>query len=271
MRMSWEETMPDKTPPKQTDEFYVGYLPMPDGHRQFVSTLILTLLIWSIGMGTIIVITMRDPGIARWETGSMKTWSGTLIEHPYPMLIPDDKQQSDQQSEQPAALFVVSMGKRGAHDRLAPYFGQHVTLAGYELNRDGRHLIELDIEPDAIKPDQSPPADINNELKPIEHTTLVGEIVDGKCYLGAMKPGDGMGHQACAVLCVKGGLPPMFVADTPEGDHIYYLLLIDGSTRYSDDIYAMLGRPVQIEADITNIHGIPVLLANASSITPVTP
>lgn len=42
--------------------------------------------------------------------------------------------------------------------------------------------------------------------------TLDGELVDSKCYLGTMKPGDGKTHKSCAILCLRGGIPPLFVS-----------------------------------------------------------
>ena len=250
--------MPDKP-----DEFYVGYLPMPAGDRRFVKTLIFALVLWMLGIAAILVLTMRDPGYSRWATGRVQSWTGTLIQYPYPMLIPD--------THTPPALLVVSMGKKGAHDRLSDHFGKKITLSGYELNRDGRQLIELLDTPDAIEPLESVSPPLDSEMNYIKHTILTGEIVDGKCYMGAMKPGDGMGHQACAALCIKGGLPPMFIANTDEGDLIYYLLLIDGSTHIPDHILAMLGRPVTIEGDIATIQGIPILKTSATLITPTDP
>jgi len=246
--------MPDKP-----DEFYVGYLPMPAGDRRFIKAAIFTLVLSMLGIAAILVLTMRDPGDARWETGKVQSWSGVLLEHPYPMLVPENQKSS--------ALFVISMGKRGAHDRLSAHFGKKVTLSGYELSRDGRRLIELLDTPDAIEPLESVSPSPKGEMNHIKHTILTGEIVDGKCYLGAMKPGDGMGHQSCAALCIKGGLPPMFVANTDEGDLVYYLLLIDGSTQLPDHILAMLGRPVTIEGDIAMMQGIPILQTTASLVT----
>ena len=252
--------MTNAQPDPYTDEFYVGYFPIPKGHRRFVIALVSMLTLWSLAMAIIITMTMRNPGSATWNTGTIQTWSGTLLEHPYPVLIPDD-------TNTPPHL-VVSMGKRGAHNRLAPYFGKHVTLIGYELYRDGRHLIELSPEPEAIVSDSQSP--LLSKLLPntSQEVTLVGEIVDGKCYLGAMKPADGLGHRACAVLCIRGGLPPMFVTETPTGQHIYHLLTIDGTTQYNEDIYQLVGQQVTLTGQITSMHGLQVLETTTSSITP---
>ena len=244
----------------QHDEFYVGYLPMPDGHRKFITTLLFTLFLWFAGMAFIIVTTMREPGFARWETGAIKHWTGTLVAKPYPLLIPDDTNSP--------AIFVVSMGKHGAQDRLKDSFGKHVTLAGYELNRDGRLLIELDDAQSAIEIDSSATS-AEQEPQLIESIKLTGEIVDGKCYLGAMKPGDGIGHKACATLCIRGGLPPMFAAQTEKGSTIYYLLQIDGSTEYSEESLGLVGQRVQISAEYSTLYGLPMLDVDADQIVPL--
>ena len=46
---------------------------------------------------------------------------------------------------------------------------------------------------------------------------MAGEICDGKCETGAMRPGNGIAHRACAILCLAGGVPPVFVTAAPGG------------------------------------------------------
>ncbi|MDE0594963.1 MAG: hypothetical protein OSB65_06930 [Roseibacillus sp.] len=38
-------------------------------------------------------------------------------------------------------------------------------------------------------------------------TTLKGEIMNAKCYLGGMNPGNLKAHRACAIHCIQGGIP----------------------------------------------------------------
>jgi hypothetical protein len=47
--------------------------------------------------------------------------------------------------------------------------------------------------------------------------TLVGEIVDSKCYLGIMNPGETNPHRECAALCIGGGIPPLIIAHDADG------------------------------------------------------
>lgn len=250
---------------ERTDPFYVGYLPAPTAHRRAMKSFIVLLALWLSMMGSVLVLTQRDPGAAVWDTSNERTWSGTLVEHPYPMLIPDD---TDTQQ----ALFVVAMGKRGAHDRLRPGFGHRVTLRGYELQREGRRMIELAETPDALQigePTTQPPLfshqnpDLDTNQDRVE---LIGEIIDGKCYLGAMKPGDGFGHRACATLCLQGGLPPMFAAEGETGTTLYPLLIVDDSTELDDATLSKVARRVRIQARTGTVAGLPVLFTNADAI-----
>ena len=58
---------------------------------------------------------------------------------------------------------------------------------------------------------------------------MVGEICDGKCETGAMRPGNGLAHRACAILCLAGGVPPVFVTAGPvEGSGFLLLAGADG-------------------------------------------
>jgi len=58
--------------------------------------------------------------------------------------------------------------------------------------------------------------------------TLRGEITDPKCFAGAMKPGDGKTHKACAALCLRGGIPPAFRTTGRDGELVSYVLVGPG-------------------------------------------
>jgi hypothetical protein len=83
----------------------------------------------------------------------------------------------------------------------------------------------------------------------VERTTLIGEIIDPKCYLGAMKPGGGKTHKACAMLCIAGGIPPMLVTRDAQRQETFYLLTTyDGQMAnglvhpFVGDLVAVTGR-----------------------------
>ena len=53
---------------------------------------------------------------------------------------------------------------------------------------------------------------------------LTGEICDGKCALGVMRPGTGLAHKACANVCVAGGVPPVLVTTAPVAGTQFLLI-----------------------------------------------
>lgn len=227
------------------DEFYVGYLPMPPRHLRFVRVLVTMLGLWIIGMGGVIALSMRDPGDAVWDTSREQAWAGTLLAEPYPMLVPHD-------GSEPS--LIVEMGKRGAQPRVAPLAGQAVEVRGFLLSRYGRRIIELSPDDTALKPIDMRPPPIEGE-RVIGPVTLEGEIVDGKCYLGAMKPGDGMTHKACATLCVRGGLPPMIVSSGVNGPE-FRLLVIEGHAGMPESLVPLIAEPVRVEGRLVEVGGL---------------
>lgn len=239
------------------DPFYVGYKPTPPRHRSTMIFVIILVMSWVCFASLLFVLAERDPGEAVWSISNEQTWTGLLIEHPYPMLVTPNK-----------TLLVVSMGKRGAHDQLTGFFNTQVSISGYELQRDGRRMIEL--SPSSIRPillaEQTLIPTPELEIIDNEPHTFVGEMIDGKCYLGAMKPGDGFAHRACAVLCLKGGLPPMFAPDRPVPDASLPLILYDGAAHIPEDLHAFVGCRVEFEARSAQIGTLPVIVVETGSI-----
>ena len=76
---------------------------------------------------------------------------------------------------------------------------------------------------------------------------LVGEILDAKCWFGAMRPGYGRTHKACAALCARGGLPLAFCQLSACGDDVAAPLLLDENGRaFGREIVPIVADPVAI-------------------------
>jgi hypothetical protein len=178
-------------------DLYVGYLPTPPRLRRFLRIAIPALLWALLAAALLLGRSQPDPGDAVWDTGTPRTFRGTLFAAPYPTVLLDEP------FEGARACLVVEQGKHGAQARAAPLDGKH----GWTLRRDGRTLIELAFEPDALREDTAIPAAAPPAIEARARVTLSGEIVDSKCYLGAMKPGEGKTHKECATLCIRAGPP----------------------------------------------------------------
>jgi hypothetical protein len=97
----------------------------------------------------------------------------------------------------------------------------------------------------------------NNDLGISNDTVLEGEIVDTKCYLGAMNPGQGKTHLSCAVRCISGGIMPSLVV---KGGGVLPILLIGADGKALDlGVLERVGLPVKIKGKIANFYNWQVL------------
>ncbi len=88
---------------------------------------------------------------------------------------------------------------------------------------------------------------------------IAGEICDGKCYAGAMRPGSGIAHKACANLCLIGDLPAILVtADPVAGHHFLVLAAMDGGPPPAD-IQDVVALPVEAQGEVERIGNVLVM------------
>jgi hypothetical protein len=124
-------------------------------------------------------------------------------------------------------------------------------VTGYTLERDGVRMLEVQsAEPTTASPPsgRTTPADLGTHA-------IATEILDSKCYMGAMKPGDGMGHKACATLCITGGIPPMMSWTDDDGKAHYALLTAADGSPMPERHRALIAEPVTIEGRLTRRDG----------------
>ena len=242
--------------PAKEDAFYVGYLPVPGRHLRALRVILPALLLFAAAVAGVVGVSQRSPGSGEWETGKEGPWMGRVLLDPYPVIITED-----------GAELVVATTKRSARDRLSEYAGQDVMISAVKLEREGRKMLELMEAEDAIAP-FAIKYEIDTTEQLLGERELVGEIIDPKCYLGAMKPGSGRTHKACAILCLKGGIPPMFVTHDAFGRPSYYLLTdaqggpmpIEAIEKHVGERVRVTGQAVdwlemtQLRVDPANIH-----------------
>jgi hypothetical protein len=161
-------------------------------------------------------------------------------------------------------ILLVEDGKFGAADRVRPFAGRAVRVSGTLLHRDERWMLELAAGADGLQPAPDLPGDVVRRLaspvrQPLGPVTLRGEVIDSKCYLGAMKPGGGKTHKACAALCLAGGVPPMFVTRSPDGPETYYLLATATSGPANDAVRDVVGDPAELDGSLEKVEDVLVV------------
>ncbi len=86
--------------------------------------------------------------------------------------------------------------------------------------------------------------------------TLRGEIVDSKCYLGAMKPGAGRVHRACAQICLEGGIPPVLVVRDASGKERHYVLTSQEGGPVHREVLPFVAEPVSVAGSVVRRAGV---------------
>ena len=140
-------------------------------------------------------------------------------------------------------------GKRGVASEAAKLDGQVIEVSGILLKRGELDALQVG-KMEAVKaPDGDPqtaPA-----AKDLGRWRIAGEICDGKCVAGAMRPGTELAHKACANFCLLGGVPPVFVAtDKVAGQDFMLLGNQDGGPLRNDQYFDFVAQPVEIEGQV---------------------
>lgn len=234
-------------PDSASDQFYCGYRPVAPSLRMTLAVIVIVLIAAFVATAAVMSRQHGDPGTGVWHFGTPREFVGRIVCEPYPMLLIVPKERGDVE-----ALLLVEMGKFGGGQRALPRDGQWARVTGYLLERDGRRMIEL-LDGDAAfaAVDRSAVAGADRieappEVHEVADQEMFGEIVDTKCYLGAMKPGDGKAHKECATLCIRGGIPPTFITRDNFGKRTYYLITDPAGRAVDERILPFVADPVKI-------------------------
>jgi len=137
---------------------------------------------------------------------------------------------------------LVAEGKHGFDGK--SFDGQKVKLKGTLIYRDDLRMIEVAAGSIEKFSESSDPIEEKSEA--LGNFTLRGEIVDSKCYLGVMNPGASKPHRDCAVACLRGGIPPLFIVKDRAGNTSELWLLSAEGASVNREILDFVAEPVEI-------------------------
>lgn len=232
-----------------SDEFFVGYLPVPPETGRRMRGVIVGLVVFAAVVGSVLAIATGPFDRAKFEYGTEREWRGTLEATPVPVLIARAEAAPGSAFSPLVRYPIVAQGKHGAGPMVAEFAGAAVRLKGTRIVREGTTMIELvpgTIERDQpqLPPDGTPaPA---SRIEDLGRQTFAGEIVDSKCFLGVMNPGRLEVHRACALRCIAGGIPPMLFAKDADGRESRLLLVDATGHPVNDRVLPLVGRPVTL-------------------------
>ncbi|MFK8028640.1 MAG: hypothetical protein AB8G18_00220 [Gammaproteobacteria bacterium] len=197
--------------------FYIGYhAKAAKPQALFIRGCIAVMLVISVIVTALVVQSQRPFAVSSFEYGEKNLFRGVVSEFPYPTLL---IKRPGRTEGVPYSRYLLSgQGKFGVAPLFAGRHGQTVMLGGTLIYRDEQTMIE--VLPDTLlftEGQTAIPAD-----ESLGEVTLRGEVVDSKCYLGVMKPDAFKAHKACAIRCLSGGIPAIFVVRSADGsaDHV---------------------------------------------------
>jgi hypothetical protein len=238
------------------DNFYVGYLPLPRRLRGTITALVIVLLALIAFDAWLVANLQPRAGDGHWAETPTE-FTGTLMRDPYPMLrvSKDGKVKT---------YIVISDEKRGAEAALATFAdGTTIRLQGYEIERAAVGMIQLaatEMSTAEAAAVAEPPREIHGRV------TVTGEIVDSKCWLGVMRPGEGHIHKACASLCIRGGIPPMLVTRAEGVPAVMLLTLADGRAVPPEQILDYVADAVELAGTVEKRGDLTVFKADLDSL-----
>lgn len=222
------------------DDFFIGWqgdLPSPK-RRAFIAGSA-GLVVAAASTGVLMARNKPAPGAGIWDQGMQLSLYGRLLPLPYPHLLTEDL------SEEARTIYLVGAGKT-ALDLARDYFTGPARVTGTMISRGTQAMLAVTdaVPADALRRTSPRPVPAIN----LGETIMTGEILDAKCWFGAMRPGYGKTHKACAALCARGGLPLAFCPTGQCGDAIDAPLFLDeAGNPHPRDIFPFLADPVAVK------------------------
>jgi len=230
-----------------SEDFYIGYLPtMPKSLARIIKIFVVLAFAAAISLPVVLWFGQKPFAKSVFEFGTVKDFEGTIEARPVPFLLVEKPEKNN---GLPAfeRFPLVASGKHGFN---ADGFDQRrVKLKGTLVYRDNLQMIEVSEDPvektsESLFPVQEKPESLGK-------FTLQGEIVDSKCYLGVMNPGQSKPHRDCAAACLRGGIPPLFIVKDLSGNVSELWIISDKGESLTEEILDFVAEPLEISGEIS--------------------
>ncbi len=243
--------------------FYIGWQPM--AHKIFmlfakkISVLIICITLLS---SILISVNQKHIAASQFIFDDKKEFAGQLILKPFPALRTVGGK--DIYGNPIIKTYpVINAWKFGADsivkDILANVDAADVVLKAAVLRRDSVEEIVLNYGASSIKLINKNSSLDRLRFQSEKDTIINGEIIDPKCYFGAMNPGEGKPHRSCAIRCIEGGIMPMVTYKNNAGKNEYAVLLGENGEPLNKLIAYALAEPVQLKGKLYNVDNWKVL------------
>ncbi|MBU6372636.1 MAG: hypothetical protein KJS97_07900 [Alphaproteobacteria bacterium] len=222
------------------DDFYVGWRPKAHAaDRRFLLGAAIGLGVAALGAGAALGARGLAPGPGEWRQDDLHVYSGLLMQDPYLRLRFRDT------SGDVRDALVVGYGKNALPVTAAS--PRAVTIRASAIER-GRALMLAVPDPANIQDATGARMPATPAPQIVGETLLVGELVDAKCWYGAMRPGYGKPHKGCAALCIQGRLPIALCTSSACGDAeaVAPLLVDENGAPHGPRLAAFAADPIAV-------------------------
>src|SRR5437016_5466518 len=249
----------------QPDDFYIGWeAKAAPSICNTVRKVVMAMLLLALLAPVVLAISQRMIRASVFEWGTHKTFSGILQAQPYPHLLVPRPGNAGGLARY-SAFYLVAPWKFGLnHEAIAAFDGKSVGLKGTLIYRGDQTMIETRPEwihgAENASATNAPPPSV-----PLGTQTLVGEIVDSKCFLGVMNPGQLIPHRACAIRCISGGCPPVLLVRQKSGPAIYLLLVSSDGKPVNKQVLDMVAEPLEITGEVERQGELLILRADPTT------
>ena len=238
------------------DEFYIGYEPeMPPGICRAVTAAVALFAAAAIGAATLFTAVERPLAPSSFAFGESAEWARYLTFTPAPSLLVPAGDGFER-------IWLVAPGKHGVEAVLDGAHEGWLRVTGSLITRDPWRMVEVAAVDRDRPPAGAPPAPAR-EKGHGRRVTLRGEVVDSKCFLGVMNPGERTVHRDCAARCLSGGVTPLFVYTTPEGRTEIAVIVGANGRRPFELVNGRIGHPVELHGTLFTIDDVSVIRLNA--------
>ena len=232
------------------EDFFVVYRDHDGGaNRGWLRMLALIAVLGAVLLGAGLVALQESVADdARFEFGTTREYTGVLVGDPVPLLVSADR-----------TYFLVNPLKfEFDPEAQASFTGRRVQLHATLIERGEQAMLE--VVQGTVEELGPPTAGAVPSLgESMGRVRLRGEIVDSKCYLGVMNPGHLKPHRACAINCLRGGIPPVLISRDPSGKARQTILVAADGVPLRDWILPWVAEPVELSGILRRIGQLEIL------------
>lgn len=230
------------------DDFFIGWAETPKVDRRFFLGAGMAGLAGTAAIAGTVAALQKPAGPGTWAMGEVREWRGIATAEPYPMLRTTDIDGT------PRTALLGCQGKCGVSMRIGAHQGTPVVVKGSLIQRGAHAMIAVIDGMDWIAEDPKGNVEgLNFPMAvPVANVTLRGEILDTKCWFGAMRPSEGKVHKSCASLCIRSGIPPAFyVKDIREQKAL--MIMTDGGAAFGHEVLEFVADPVEVLGSVSRV------------------